>query len=88
MVERMHPSLSIVCQCALLGISCSSVYYRPEGVSQEDLILMDLLYHQYLATPFYGSRRFATLLRSQSYCVNRKRVRRLMRIMGRKVIPR
>ena len=50
MVDRRHPSLSIVCQCALLGISRSSVYYQPVGVSQEDLTLMSLLDRQYLAT--------------------------------------
>ena len=88
MVDRRHPSLSIVCQCALLGISRSSVYYQPVGVSQEDLTLMSLLDRQYLATPFYGSRRFIAWLRNQGYCVNRKRVRRLMRIMGLKAIYR
>jgi putative transposase len=88
MVDRRHPSLSIVCQCALLGISRSSVYYQPVGVSQEDLTLMSLLDRQYLATPFYGSRRFIAWLRNQGYCVNRKRVRRLMRIMWLKAIYR
>ena len=88
MVERQHPSLSVVRQCRLLDISRSSVYSRSAEASQEDLGHMKLMDHQYLATPFYGSRRFTVWLRKQGYCVNRKRVRRLMRIMGLKAIYR
>ena len=49
---------------------------------------MKLIDRQYLATPFYGSRKIAAWLKSQNYSVNRKRVRRLMRIMGLKAIYR
>jgi putative transposase len=88
LVDRQHPALSVVRQCALLGISRSSVYYRPAEVSQEDLELMRLMDHQYLATPFYGSRRMAVWLTRLGYRVNRKRVQRLMRIMGLRTIYR
>ena len=57
MVNREHPKLPIVRQCALLGVSRSSVYYRPRMVSAEDLFLMGEIDRQYLETPFYGSRR-------------------------------
>ena len=40
MVDREHPSLPIVGQCALLGVSRSSLYYRPHGASEEELSLM------------------------------------------------
>ena len=43
---------------------------------------MDLIDQQYLKTPFYGSRRMTALLNKSGYHVNRKRVQRLMRIMG------
>ena len=56
MVDREHPSLPIVGQCALLGVSRSSIYYRPQGASEEDLSLMREIDRQYLETPFYGSR--------------------------------
>jgi len=49
---------------------------------------MKLIDHQYLATPFYGTRKIAAWLKGQSYSVNRKRVRRLMRVMGFKIIYR
>ena len=88
MVECRHPSLSVVHQCKLLDISRSGLYYQPVGVSQEDMTLMKLIDRQYLATPFYGARRMAAWLRNHEYGVNRKCVRRLMRIMGLKAIYR
>ena len=47
MVDRQHPALSTVRQCALLSISRSSVYYRPRGSSQKDLEAMKLIDQQY-----------------------------------------
>jgi putative transposase len=78
----------VVRQCALLGISPSSVYYQPVPASQENLELMRLIDRQYLERPFYGSRRMTAWLRNQGYRVNRKRVRRLMGIMGLRAIYR
>jgi len=71
-----------------LDISRSSLYYQPIGISEEDLALMKLIDRQYLATPFYGARKIAAWLKSQGHQVNRKRVRRLMRVMGLKAIYR
>jgi putative transposase len=88
MVNRQHPSLSIVRQCRLLDISRSGWYYQPKGIPEEDLTLMELIDRQYLVTPFYGTRKIVVWLKSQSYSINRKRVRRLMRIMGLKAIYR
>ena len=65
MVERQRPSLSVARQCRALGISRSSLYYQPVGVSQEVLELMKLLDKQYLERPFFGSRRMAIWLRGQ-----------------------
>jgi putative transposase len=85
-VDRQHPSLSVVRQCVLLGISRSSVYYQPVPASQKNLELMELIDQQYLERPFYGSRRMTAWLRNQGYRVNRKRVRRLLGIMGLRAI--
>ena len=88
MVDRKHPSLSVVCQCKLLGISRSGLYYKAAEISQEDLALMKLIDRQFLATPFYGARRMAVWLKNQGYRVNRKHVRRLMQVMGLKAVYR
>ena len=57
MMDRQHPPLSLVRQCALLGLSRSSLYYRLRAASAEDLSLMGEVDRQYLETSFYGSRR-------------------------------
>jgi putative transposase len=49
---------------------------------------MKLIDRQYLTTPFYGARKIAAWLKSKGYSVNRKRVCRLMQIMGLKAIYR
>jgi putative transposase len=87
-VDRRRPSLSVVRQCKLLDISRSGLYYQPVGVSDEDLNLMKLIDHQYMATPFYGARKIAAWLKHKGQMVNRKRVRRLMQLMGLKAIYR
>ena len=78
--------MSIRRQCELLGLSRSSFYYEPAGVSADDLRLMGLIDRQYTARPFYGSRRMVVWLGQQGEDVNRKRVRRLMRVMGLEAI--
>ncbi len=81
-VDRADADLSIVAQCRLLNVARSRLYYRAAPVIADDLRLMRRLDEQYLATPFYGSRRMVALLRRSGEAVNRKRVRRLMRLMG------
>ena len=88
MIDREEPKLSLVRQCALLGLSRSSLYYLPTEAGAEDLELMALIDRQYLKTPFYGSRRMTAWLRIQGHQVNRKRVRRLMQVMGLEAIYR
>jgi putative transposase len=65
-----------------LGLSRSSYYYQAEEESEENLVLMRLLDEQYTRTPFYGSRKMTTWLHTQGYPVERKRVRRLLHLMG------
>ena len=82
LVEPGHPEISMRRQCELLGVNRSSLYYEPVGESQENLMLMRLLDEQYTRTPFYGSRRMTVWLSTQGQEVNRKRVSRLMDLMG------
>ena len=82
MVERENPVLPISQQCRLLAVSRAAVYRPPAEVSAEDLAIMALIDRQYLARPYYGSRRMAAWLATQGHIVNRKRVQRLMRLLG------
>ena len=82
LVEAAHPQLSVARQCQLLGLSRSTLYYQPAQQTQENLALMRLIDQEYTRCPFYGSRRWRAWLRDQGHQVNRKRVQRLMRLMG------
>ncbi len=86
MIRKDHPHLSVSRQCRLLGANRSGLYYKPKEVTAENLALMRLLDEQYLRTPFYGSRRMKVHLGRLGHSVNRKRVQRLMRIMGLEAI--
>ena len=139
LTDRRHRHLSIVRQCQLMGVSRSSLYYRPKETPPGDLSLMQAMDRQYLETPFelvsevfsranvviktasnygrllvgniilsslasiirmslwswtsetgsfHGSRRMKASLVRQGMTVSRKRVQRLMRIMGLRAIYR
>jgi putative transposase len=81
-VDRDQAEFSVRRQCELLGVNRSGLYYQPVGESAENLRLMRLLDEQYTRVPFYGSRRMTEWLATQGYEVNRKRVTRLMQLMG------
>ena len=52
LTDRRHRHLSIVRQCQLMGVSRSSLYYRPKETPPGDLSLMQAMDRQYLETPF------------------------------------
>ena len=80
-IESGLPGLSVRRQCELLGLNRSSWYYRPTGVSVENLQWMRRIDEQYLKTPCYGSRKMARALG-----ISRTRAQRLMRLMGLEAI--
>ena len=82
MVDPTHARLSIVRQCRVVSIARSSFYYAGQGENPLNLRLMRLIDEQFLETPFYGSRQMTRWLRRQGDTVSRKRVRRLMRLLG------
>jgi putative transposase len=82
LVEPGHGEISVRRQCDLLGVNRSGLYYEPVGESEENLKLMRLIDEEYTRHPFYGSRRMTVWLRDQGHEVNRKRVSRLMEVMG------
>ncbi len=82
MVDPDHARLSIVRQCRLVSIARSSFYDAGTGESPLTLRLMRLIDAQFLETPFYGARQMQRWLRRQGDTVSRKRVRRLIRLLG------
>ena len=82
MVDPTHARLSIVRQCRLVSVARSSCYYEGTGESPLNLRLLRGIDAQFLETPFYGSRQMTRWLRRQGDTVSRKRVRRLMRLLG------
>ena len=82
MVDPTHARLSIVRQCRLVSVARSSFYYEGTGESPLNLRLLRGIDAQFLETPFYGSRQMTRWLRRQGDTVSRKRVRRLMRLLG------
>ena len=82
MFDRARQDLSIRRQCMLLSLARSGVYRPQRPANDDDLVLMRRIDALFLAWPFLGSRRMAAMLRAEGLEVNRKRVRRLMRLMG------
>ena len=83
-IDQKHKEISIRRQCELLQLSRATLYYQPEPVSDEDIELMRRIDEIYTRCPFYGSRRIAAQLNRDDNNLqwNRKRIQRLMRIMG------
>jgi putative transposase len=69
-------------QCEILSVARSTLYYQAEQPDEEELVLMRAIDKLHLKRPFFGSRMIARTLRTQGIVVNRKRVQRLMRLMG------
>jgi len=85
-VEPHHRKLSVRRQCELLGLNRSSLYYEAVPETAENLRLMQRIDQEYTAHPFLGTRRMTAWLIVQGEAVNRKRVQRLMRLMGLEAI--
>ncbi len=89
MVERPGKDLSVRRQCALLSLTRSGVYRSKPVTEADDLAVMRRIDELHLELPFYGSRRMTFELNKEGRGVNRKRVRRLMRVMGiEALVPR
>jgi len=82
MVDEDHRKLSIRRQCDLLWLNRSSYYYSAKAVSQEDVLLMNEIREIWERRCFYGYRRVTRELCGLGFRVNRKRVQRLMQLMG------
>jgi putative transposase len=87
-IEPQHPQISVVQQCARVGLPRSSYYYRAQPESAENLHFMRLLDEEYTRHPFYGVPKMTFWLRDQGHDIGPKRVRRLLRQMGLMAIYR
>ena len=82
MIEPLNSLIPVYRQCELIGLPRSSYYYEARKESEYNLLLMSLIDEEYSRTPFYGTRRMTAYLIRQGYEVNRKRIQRLMKLMG------
>src|SRR5258708_40001485 len=89
MVERPGETLSVRRQCALLNLARSGVYRSGPVTGADDLAMMRRIDELHLKWPFYGSRRMVFELNQAGHGINRKRVQRVMRVMGiEALVPR
>jgi putative transposase len=86
LIEQDHKLLSIADQCLLLELPRSSYYYEATEEDPLNITLMHQIDQFYTKWPFYGSRKIMQALRDEGYSVNRKRISRLMRLMGLEAI--
>lgn len=82
-VDPKNP-LALTRQCELAGVTRSTLY-APRLVAaldEQESTLLREIDAEYTRHPFYGSRRMTVYLRTIGHQVNRKRIRRLMSILG------
>ena len=69
-------------QCSILGVNRSTFYYKPVPESDFNLELMKVIDKFYMKKPYLGYRAMTKRLKRIGYNVGKKRVRRLMLLMG------
>lgn len=82
MLEPHSLEISLKDQADLLGLSRSSLYYRPLPPSEEEVAIKHRIDEIYTQRPFYGSRRITVVLNQEGIAVSRLTVQRYMREMG------
>ena len=82
MIEPSHRRLSVRRQCDLIGLPRSSYYREPKTETEENREFMRLIDEEYTRHPFFGTCKMRDFLVRKGYQVIRKRVQRLMRMMG------
>ena len=87
-LDREHADLSMRRQCAMLGVARSGVYRKPRPANDNDLEARRRIDALFTARPFFGARRIARTLSEEGFPIDRKRVRRLMRLMGIEALGR
>lgn len=86
MIDKGNKRVSIRVQCRLFNISRSGTYYKKKTIPAATLSLMKRIDAIYMQYPFFGSRQITKYLRNEGVMISRKKVVRLMRIMGLRAI--
>jgi len=81
MLEKDHRELSLKVQAELLGISYSSLFYKPTPPAPRELAIKHRIDELYTAHPYYGSRKIAVILHPE-LGVSRPTIQAYMREMG------
>ncbi len=81
MIDPTH-QLPVVRQATLLDLSRAFLYYRPQSVSEAELVLMRRIDEIHLDHPFAGARMLRDMLRREGYEIGRKHVATLMKRIG------
>ena len=86
MINFNHSCLSLARQCCLLGVNRTTLYYRPVAELEVNVEIMNQIRDSWHTHPFYGYRRITEAMRRIGYPINRKRIKRLMDVMGLEAI--
>lgn len=82
MIDKDHKKLSVRRQCELLQVNRNRLESPTPRITTEDELIMRCLDEIHTEIPFYGARKLLRELRDHGWFISRKRVVRLMRIMG------
>jgi len=86
-VDKQDTTLSMTRQCELMNIHRSGLYYKPKAETELNLKLMRQIDEEFMRHPWIGVERMTTYLNEDlGHLVNKKRVRRLYRLMDLQAI--
>jgi hypothetical protein len=80
--------MTLTKQCNLLCLNRSSLYIKNKETDIEEVIILKMLSNLYLTHPFYGYRKVSIWLQMQGYKMNKKRVRRYLKLINWRTIYR
>ncbi len=82
MIDKDDSGLGIARQCDLLSINKSTYYYKPRGLTERDLEIMNIIDGIYTEHPYFGARRMLKHLVLFGVIIGRKAVSRYYGIMA------
>ena len=82
MIEPANKKVSVRRQCKLLDVNRNRLTPAKPKITDEDYKIMAIIDEIYLQRPHYGTRNYRLCLNARGYVIGRRRVSRLMKIMG------